>query len=61
MSGIAELERDLIRKRCAAGIVLDASQRKIIAQRYAKGETIATLARDYACGDATIWRCLHGA
>ena len=52
MSGIAELERDLIRKRCAAGIArakakgkrfgrptsLDASQRKMIAERYAKGE-----------------------
>jgi DNA invertase Pin-like site-specific DNA recombinase len=73
MSGIAELERDLIRKRCAAGIArakakgkrfgrpmsLDASQRKVIAERYATGETIAALARDYDCGDATIWRCLH--
>ena len=75
MAGISELERDLIRKRCAAGIArakakgkkfgrpasLDASQRKIIAQRYAQGETIAALARDYDCGDATIWRALHGA
>src|SRR3974390_1356174 len=75
MSGIAELERDLIRKRCQAGIarakangkrfgrpvVLDASQRKIIAQRYSQGETIAALAKDYDCGDATIWRALHGA
>jgi DNA invertase Pin-like site-specific DNA recombinase len=74
MSGIAELERDLIRKRCAAGIArakakgkrfgrppaLDASQRKIIAERHGKGETIAALARDYDCGDATIWRVLHG-
>jgi len=31
----------------------------MIAERYAKGETIAALARDYDCGDATIWRCLH--
>jgi hypothetical protein len=38
---------------------LDASQRKVIAERYATGETIAALARDYDCGDATIWRCLH--
>jgi DNA invertase Pin-like site-specific DNA recombinase len=73
MSGIAELERDLIRKRCAAGIArakakgkrfgrplaLDASQRKVIAQRYANGETIQALARDYDCGDATVWRALH--
>jgi DNA invertase Pin-like site-specific DNA recombinase len=73
MSGIAELERDLIRKRCAAGIArakamgkrfgrptaLDAGQRKKIAERYASGETIAALALDYDCGDATIWRALH--
>ena len=57
MSGIAELERDLIRKRCQAGIerakakgtkfgrtsVLDASQRRKIAERYADGETMALL------------------
>jgi DNA invertase Pin-like site-specific DNA recombinase len=74
MSGIAELERDLIRQRCAAGIArakakgkrfgrpltLDASQRKVIAERYANGETISALARDYECGGATIWRALHG-
>jgi DNA invertase Pin-like site-specific DNA recombinase len=74
MSGIAELERDLIRKRCQAGIerakakgtkfgrssVLDAGQRKRIAERYAAGETMAELARDYACGEATIWRALRG-
>jgi len=74
MSGIAELERDLIRKRCQAGIerarakgtkfgrtsVLDASQRRKIADRYAAGETMAELARDYSCGEATIWRALQG-
>jgi DNA invertase Pin-like site-specific DNA recombinase len=74
MSGISELERDLIRKRCAAGIerakakgtqfgrptALDASQRKRIAERYASGETMAELAREYDCGDATIWRALRG-
>ena len=73
MSGIAELERDLIRKRCQAGIerakakgtkfgrpsALDASQRRKIAERYAAGETMAELAREYECGDATIWRALH--
>ena len=61
MSGIAELERDLIRKRCQAGIerakakgtkfgrpsALDASQRRKIAERYAAGETMAELAREY--------------
>src|SRR5262245_10508635 len=74
MSGIAELERDLIRKRCQAGIerakskgtkfgrpfVLDAGQRKKIAERYAAGETMAALAREYGCGEATIWRALQG-
>jgi len=74
MSGIAELERDLIRKRCQAGIdraramgtqfgrtpVLDAGQKRKIADRYAAGESIPALARDYECGVATIWRALHG-
>jgi DNA invertase Pin-like site-specific DNA recombinase len=74
MSGIAELERDLIRKRCAAGIararsqgkqfgrptVLDASQRRRIAERHAGGETIAALAMEYGCGGATIHRALSG-
>src|SRR6516162_3779191 len=73
MSGISELERDLIRKRCDAGIArakakgtrfgrpasLDAGQRKIIAQRYAAGESMDALALDYDCGHATIWRALH--
>ena len=74
MSGIAELERDLIRKRCQAGIerakakgtkfgrtsVLDAGKRRKIAERYVAGETMAELARDYGCGEATIWRALQG-
>ena len=73
MSGIAELERDLIRKRCQAGIerakakgtkfgrtsVLDAGQRRKIAERYAAGETMAQLAREYECGEATVWRALQ--
>jgi DNA invertase Pin-like site-specific DNA recombinase len=74
MSGIAELERDLIRKRCAAGIarakangkqfgrpkVLDTGQRKKIAERLANGETISALAREYGCGKATVWRAVAG-
>ena len=61
------------RKRCQDGIdrakakgtkfgrkaVLDAGKRRVIAERYAKGETMAALARDYACGEATIWRALQ--
>jgi DNA invertase Pin-like site-specific DNA recombinase len=73
MSSLAEFERKLIRQRCDEGIkrakakgtkfgrtsVLDASQRKRIAERYASGETMAELARDYDCGEATIWRALR--
>jgi DNA invertase Pin-like site-specific DNA recombinase len=74
MGGIAEFERSLIRQRCDAGIArakakgtkfgrplaLDASQRRKIAERYSAGETMAELARDYDCGEATIWRVLRG-
>jgi DNA invertase Pin-like site-specific DNA recombinase len=74
MGGLAEFERELIRKRCQAGIdrakargtkfgrkpVLDAGQRKRLAERYAAGETMAALAREYDCGEATIWRALQG-
>jgi DNA invertase Pin-like site-specific DNA recombinase len=74
MGGIHEFERKLIRQRCDEGIrrakakgtlfgrkpALDAGQRRRIAERYAAGETMAELARDYACGEATIWRALHG-
>jgi DNA invertase Pin-like site-specific DNA recombinase len=70
MGGIAEFERSLIRKRCEEGIerarrkgtkfgrpaALDASQRRRIAERYAAGETMAELARECECGEATIWR-----
>jgi DNA invertase Pin-like site-specific DNA recombinase len=73
MGGIAEFERSLIRKRCEEGIerarrkgtrfgrptALDASQRRRIAERYAAGETMAQLAREYECGEATIWRALQ--
>jgi DNA invertase Pin-like site-specific DNA recombinase len=73
MGGIAEFERSLIRKRCDEGIerakrkgtkfgrpsALDAGQRKRVAERYAAGETMAELAREYECGEATIWRALR--
>ena len=73
MSGIAEFERELIRERCEEGIerakrkgtkfgrpsTLDHSQRRRIAERYAAGETMAELAREYDCGEATIWRALQ--
>jgi DNA invertase Pin-like site-specific DNA recombinase len=74
MGGLAEFERKLIRSRCDEGIkrakamgkqfgrptVLDAGQKRKIAERYASGETMAELAREYECGEATIWRVLHG-
>ena len=73
MGCIAEFEGSLIRKRCEEGIerarrkgtkfgrptALDASQRRRIAERYAEGETMADLAREYECGEATIWRVLQ--
>jgi DNA invertase Pin-like site-specific DNA recombinase len=74
MGGIHEFERKLIRQRCDEGIkrakargtvfgrksVLDAGQRKKIAERYATGETMAELAVDYECSEPTIWRALRG-
>ena len=73
MGGVAEFERDLIRKRCEEGIqrakrkgtkfgrpaALDYSQRRRIAEHYTAGETMAELAHDYECGEATIWRALQ--
>jgi hypothetical protein len=64
----------LIRQRCDEGIkrakakgtvfgrksVLDAGQRRKIAERYAAGETMRELAIDYEVGEATIWRALRG-
>jgi DNA invertase Pin-like site-specific DNA recombinase len=73
MGGIAEFERELIRTRCEEGLerakakgtkfgrksVLDPTQRLRIAERYASGETMAELAQEYDCGEATIWRALQ--
>lgn len=72
MGGIAEFERKLIQKRCEEGIAraraqgkkfgrkakLDNGQRRVIADRYAAGETMAELAREYGVGEATISRAL---
>ncbi len=74
MGGLAEFERKLIRQRCDEGIkrakargtafgrkpVLDAGERRRIAELRAEGKTMAELAREYECGEATIWRALHG-
>jgi len=75
LGGLAEFERTLIQSRTEAGIAkareqgkkfgrpsaLDAGQRRKIADRYAAGETMAELAREYDCGEATIWRALKAA
>jgi DNA invertase Pin-like site-specific DNA recombinase len=73
MSGIAEFERKLILSRTEAGIArakrqgkkfgrpsrLDPGQRRVIADRYADGATMAQLAQEYRVGEATIHRALH--
>src|SRR6516162_9226286 len=73
MGGIAEFERKLIRKRTEEGIErakrkgtkfgrkarLDDGEKRTVAERYAKGETIEQLAEEYECGIATIWRSLQ--
>jgi DNA invertase Pin-like site-specific DNA recombinase len=73
MGGIAEFERNLIRKRCEEGIerarrkgtkfgrpqALDESQRRVMADRYARGETMEALAKDYGVGIGSIWRSLQ--
>ena len=32
----------------------------LIAERYAKGETMAALASEFGVGEATVWRALRG-
>jgi hypothetical protein len=39
---------------------LNAKQRRMIAERYAAGETAAALAREFEVGQATVWRALNG-
>jgi uncharacterized protein (DUF433 family) len=38
---------------------LDGGQRRKIAERYAAGETMAELARDYDVSEPTVWRALQ--
>jgi DNA invertase Pin-like site-specific DNA recombinase len=73
MGGIAQFERELIRSRCEEGIErakakgirfgrkrkLDREMVRVAADRYAKGETMAELAKDYRVNEATIWRALQ--
>jgi DNA invertase Pin-like site-specific DNA recombinase len=73
MGGIAEFERELIRKRCEDGIELakakgtkfgrrvklSPEQRMVAADRYGKGETMAQLAKVYGVSEPTMWRALQ--
>jgi DNA invertase Pin-like site-specific DNA recombinase len=73
LGGISEFERSLILSRTEAGIAkareqgkqfgrptkLDAGQRRIIAARYQKGETLAQLAAEYEVSEPTIWRVMR--
>jgi DNA invertase Pin-like site-specific DNA recombinase len=74
LGGLAEFERSLIMARTQDGIrrarergatfgrptKLNPKQRKMIAERYAAGETAAALAREFEVGEATVWRALNG-
>jgi DNA invertase Pin-like site-specific DNA recombinase len=73
LGGLAEFERSLIYERTQAGIArarelgktfgaprkLNPKQRTIIAERYAAGETMATLALEFAVSEPTIWRAIN--
>jgi DNA invertase Pin-like site-specific DNA recombinase len=73
MGGIAEFERELIQARTSDGIArarkngkkfgrkakLDAGQRIKAAGRYAAGATLAELALDYDCSQATMSRIIR--
>ena len=75
LGGLAEFERSLITARTQAGILrarelgvafgrkpkLNPKQRGIIAERYAQGETMAALAKQFAVSEPTVWRALRGA
>jgi DNA invertase Pin-like site-specific DNA recombinase len=74
MGGIAQFERELIRSRCEEGVErakrkgtkfgrpdrLDTGEKRKIAERYAKGETLEQLAAEYERGVATVWRAVNG-
>jgi DNA invertase Pin-like site-specific DNA recombinase len=73
LAGLAQFERSLIMKRTQAGIArarelgvafgrpakLNPRQRRMIAERYARGETMAALAAEFGVGEATVWRALR--
>jgi len=73
MGALAEFERQMIRSRTEEGIkrakakgtvfgrkhVLDHGQKRRIAERFASGEPMAALAKDYRCAVGTIWNVLN--
>jgi DNA invertase Pin-like site-specific DNA recombinase len=73
LGGLAEFERSLIMSRTQAGIArarelgvtfgrpvrLNPRQKRMIADRYAQGETMEALAEDFSVGVATVWRALR--
>jgi DNA invertase Pin-like site-specific DNA recombinase len=73
LGGLAEFERTLIMSRTQAGIQkaralgvtfgrprrLNAKQKRLIAERYAAGETMRTLADAFEVSEPTIWRALR--
>src|SRR5262249_53279312 len=75
LAGLAEFERSLIMERTQAGIEkaralgvlfgrpvkLNPRQRRIIAERYAKGETMKALAEEFGVSEPTVWRGLRSA
>jgi len=75
LAGLAEFERTLIIERTQAGIArarekgitfgrptkLNPRQRRMIAERYAAGETMAALARAFDVSEPTVWRALRAA
>jgi len=74
LGGLAEFERSLIMARTQAGIArakelgvtfgrpvkLNPKQRRLIAERYAGGETMAALADEFGVSEPTVWRALRG-
>jgi len=75
LAGLAEFERSLIISRTQAGIEraralgvifgrpvkLNPRQRRMIAERYAKGETMKALADEFGVSEPTVWRALRSA
>ena len=75
LAGLAEFEKSLIVARTQAGIErakalgvsfgrkpkLNAKQRRLIAEKYAAGQTMAALGREFGVSEPTIWRALRGA